>query len=109
MLFSDIKTISNVISVRAVTRLEPNLSVLISLPLLAVQFLAVLTSLRNTATSNLEGQVMAVFVIRKLMLVFNIKKMFKIILYCVKLEQFGCQLPSHYWPGSELRPVQYSD
>ena len=43
------------------------------------------------------------------MLVFNIKKMFKIILYCVKLEQFGCQLPSHYWPGSELRPVQYSD
>ena len=91
MLFSDIKTISNVISVRAVTRLEPNLSVLISLTLLAVQFLAVLTSLRNTATSNLEGQVMAVFVIRKLMLVFNIKKMFKIILLCVKLEQFGCQ------------------
>ena len=63
---------------------------LIPLTLLAVQFLAGLTSLRNTTTSNLEGQVMAVFVIRKQRLVFNVKKMFK--LFCVKLEQFGCQV-----------------
>ena len=69
------------------------MSVLICLPVLAVQFLAVLTSLQNTATRNLAGgQVMAAFVIGKKRLVFNVKKMFKIILYCVKLEQFGCQL-----------------
>ena len=61
--------------------------------MLAVQFLAVLTSLQNTATRNLAGgQVMAAFDIGKKRPVFIVKNMFKIILYCVKLEQLRCQL-----------------